>query len=119
MTEILALLAGLALAALAAVLWRRRRDGARRQALGRLLDAADGLEARLRAARAEIEAAGSDGEPVRQAMRDMLRHRLWLQQHGTRASLAQLGSVRDSIDLARQRIEGQLLRIERARLSLQ
>src|SRR3546814_2548776 len=84
--------------------------------LAQLLDAADGLEARLRDARAEIEAiAGSNDNPVREAMQEMLRQRLWLQQHGDGASLEQLRAVRDSIEDARRRIGRQLVEVERAR----
>lgn len=123
MTPILAPMAAaaaaVALAGLAAALWLRHRAGARRHAMSQLLDAADELEARLRAARAEIEAsAGGSGDPIREAMQEMLRQRLWLQQHGGQASLDQLRSVRESIDAARQRIDQQLWRIERARASL-
>ena len=71
---------------------------------------------RLREARSEIEAvAGSDDNPVRDAMQEMLRQRLWLQQHGQDASLEQLAQVRDSIDEGRRRIDQQLARIEKAR----
>jgi len=97
----------------------RRRGGRRQQAMSQVLDAADALEQRLRTARSEIEAiAGSDENPVRDAMQEMLRQRLWLQQHGVDASLEQLTSVRDSIDSARLRIEQQLVQIERARTML-
>jgi len=97
----------------------RRRGGRRQQAMAQVLDAADALEQRLRTARSEIEAiAGSDENPVRDAMQEMLRQRLWLQQHGIDASLEQLTSVRDSIDSARLRIEQQLVQIERARTML-
>lgn len=82
-----------------------------------LLDAADALEARLRTARSEIEAVvGEDAEdPVRDALREMLRQRLWLREHGQTATLRELDQVRSSIDAARARIELQLSRIERAR----
>src|SRR3546814_18637772 len=84
--------------------------------LAQLLDAADGLEARLRDARAEIEAiAGSNDNPVREAMQEMLRQRLWLQQHGDGASLEQLRAVRDSLEDARRRLDRQLVEVERAR----
>ena len=97
----------------------RRQGGRRQQAMAQVLDAADALEQRLRTARSEIEAiAGSDENPVRDAMQEMLRQRLWLQQHGVDASLEQLTSVRDSIDSARLRIEQQLVQIERARTVL-
>lgn len=115
-TILLILLAVLVVTALA-VLLGRRLGGRHQRAVGDVLDAADALEARLRAARAEIAAVAGDdqADPVGAAMREMLRQRLWLQEHGGNASVAELRSVRDSIDAARQRIEHQLARIERAR----
>ena len=102
------------------VLALRRAPARRRVAMRELLDSADALEARLRAARAEIEAViGEDAEdPIRDAMREMLRQRLWLRDHGKAASVEQLTEVRVSIDIARARIEQQLLQIERARAPL-
>jgi hypothetical protein len=115
-TTLLVLLAVLAGAALA-VLLARRFGGRHQRAMAGVLDAADALEARLRAARAEIEAVAGDdqADPVASALREMLRQRLWLKEHGGGASVAELRSVRDSIDAARLRIEHQLARIERAR----
>lgn len=110
------------LASLAAGLWlllRRARVVRRRRAMSGVLDAADALESRLRTARREFEAIAGDGmDPVRAAMQDMLRQRLWLQQHGDRASLGQLVAVRTSIDAARTRIEQELSRIAGARSPL-
>ncbi len=105
-----------AAAVIAALLYRPLR---RQRAVREVLDAADALEARLRTARAEIEAvAGDEGrDPVGEAMREMLRQRLWLRDHGRQASLNQLGEVRASIDAARGRIEQQLVQIEQARLN--
>ena len=108
----------LALAAAAFLLALRVRRGSRRrqQAISQLLDAADALESRLRAARAEIEAiAGNDENPVRAAMQNLLRQRLWLQDNAQRASLEQLHGVRDALDAARASIERQLQRVDRAR----
>lgn len=103
-------------AGVAALLLRRRGPGPRQRALAQLLDAADALESRLREARAEIEAiAGDEANPVREAMQEMLRQRLWLQQHGEQASLEQLDGVRASIDAARGRIEQMLAQVQRAR----
>lgn len=104
-------------ATLLVALVRQRMPNRRTRAVRELLDAADALEARLRTARAEIEAiAGEQGpDPVGEAMREMLRQRLWLRDHGREASLEQLNEVRTSIDAARGRIENQLARIERAR----
>jgi 3-methyladenine DNA glycosylase AlkD len=113
-TTLLLVLAAVVAAALAFFI--RHRAGRRQRAVRQLLDAADALEARLRTARAEIEAvAGDEDDPVRQAMREMLRQRLWVQQHAGRASLEELDTVRTSIDDARGRIDAQLARIERAR----
>ena len=104
-------------AATALIVFTRRRAGRRQRAMRGLLDAADALEARLRTARAEIEAVAGEDEdgPVVDALREMLRQRLWLQQHGDKASLEELDSVRASIEAARDRIDTQLDRIERAR----
>ncbi len=100
-----------------ATLVRQRAPRRRARAVRELLDAADALEARLRTARAEIEAvAGEHGpDPVADAMREMLRQRLWLRDHGREASLEQLSEVRISIDAARSRIDAQLAKIARAR----
>ncbi|MFC5569519.1 hypothetical protein ACFPN1_05485 [Lysobacter yangpyeongensis] len=100
-----------------AALLRQRSPRRRARAVRELLDAADALESRLRMARAEIEAvAGEQGpDPVGEAMREMLRQRLWLRDHGREASLEQLAEVRVSIDAARTRIDTQLARIARAR----
>lgn len=117
-TATLLLLLAAAVAAVSALTLRarsRRRQGA----VHGLLDAADALEARLRTARAEIEAvAGDEADPVRDAMREMLRQRLWLQQHGAAASLAELDSVRVSLEAARSKIDQQLAQIARARLPI-
>lgn len=102
--------------ALAASVWVMRRGSRHRHALSRLLDSADAFEARLRTARSEIEAVtGEEDASVRTALHEMLRQRLWLQQHGEAASLHQLNEMRASIDAARIRIEQQLAQIERAR----
>ena len=101
------------------LLWRLLGPASRRQrAIRELLDAADALETRLRAAREEIEAiAGDQQDPVRGAMQEILRQRLWLQEHADDASVEHLQTVRDSLEAARMKLEGQLLRVEKARLS--
>ena len=96
----------------------RRRHLSRQRAIRELLDAADALEARLRTARDEIEAIAGDHEnPVRGAMQDLLRQRLWLQEHAISAELSQLANVRESLDTARISLEQQLQRITLARAS--
>lgn len=120
MTASLTVLTLAALVAAVFGIWlvQRRRSPTPRQRLMRdVLDAADALESRLRVARAEIEAVTGDegADPVGEAMREMLRQRLWLRDHARTASLDQLAEVRASIETARSRIEHQLDRIERAR----
>ena len=119
MTTPLLILLGLAFV-VAAALFVRAVGGRRRREMKHLLDAADALEARLRTARSEIEAVVGDDidDPVRDALREMLRQRLWLREHGEGATLAELTQVRSSIDAARARIDLQLSRIERARAPL-
>lgn len=115
MTLILLSIALLAVAA-CFLLYRRGRRLRHQSAMAGVLDAADALEARLRTARSEIEAVAGEGrDPVREALQEMLRQRLWLQQHGAGASTGQLDAVRESINSARSRIDQQLGRIERAR----
>lgn len=116
-STLLLVLAGLVAVAAIAIAFAIRKLGGRRQrAVRDLLDAADQLEARLRTARAELEAVAGDGvNPVRDAMQEMLRQRLWLQQHGETASVSELETVRASFNSARQRIDQQLVQIERAR----
>ena len=93
-----------------------RRSQRRQRAIHDLLDAADGLESSLRTARGEIEAiAGDQVNPVRAAMEDLLRQRMWLQEHGQSASLQQLADVRASLEAARGNLQGQLNRVEQAR----
>ena len=105
--------------AAAIALLLRRIGGRRQRAMGRLLDAADALEERLRTARAEIAAiTGNDDNPVREPLQEMLRQRLWLRQYGDTASLQQLDAVRESIEAARLKIDRELLQIERARAPL-
>lgn len=86
----------------------------------RLLDAADGLEARLRIARSEIAAVvGEDSDPIQDAMLEMLRQRIWLREHGQQATIQELDEVRGSIEIAGTRIEQQLVHIQLARTSLE
>lgn len=111
------ILSAIIIVAALALAWYVRRLGTPRQrAFTRLLDAADALEARLRTAKAEIEAiTGDEDESVRAALQEMLRQRLWLQQHGETASIQTLDELRASIDQARARIDQQLIQVERAR----
>lgn len=107
-----------AIVAVVATVLVRRRGVARQRAVGRLLDAADQLEHRLRTARAELEAVTGDEGATRDALQEMLRQRLWLQQHGAAATVEQIDEVRRSMEHAGTRLEGQLSRIRDARAPL-
>lgn len=103
-------------AGLGLIWWMSRRTDPRQRAVTELLDAADALESRLRTARAEIESiTGGEDETVRTALQEMLRQRLWLQQHGSTASLRKLQDMRASLDQARNRIDQQLTLVQQAR----
>ena len=110
----------LLLATVAAVGWlswrTRQRNQRRARAIRNVLDAADALEARLRTARDELEAVAGDHEnPVRGAMQEILRQRLWLQENAASADLSQLDAVRHTLDAARASLELQLQRVSQAR----
>ncbi len=118
MMKIAILLLILLLAAL--VTWhgmrQLRNHRERQRAITKMLDAADTLESRLRTARSEIEAVAGDHEnPVRAAMQDLLRQRMWMQEHAMQASLSQLDEVRASLDAASASLDLQLQQIHRAR----
>ncbi|MGY3264250.1 MULTISPECIES: hypothetical protein [unclassified Lysobacter] len=118
MTVVVSLLAVVAVLAAIFLLLRARRLSPHQRAVRDVLDAADALEDRLRVAKAEIEAVAGEHSPnaVGDAMREMLRQRLWLRDHGHDATPQQLARVRDAIDEARTRIDHQLVQIEEARL---
>ncbi|NYZ64020.1 hypothetical protein [Luteimonas deserti] len=109
------LLAGLVSAVIVG-LWHWYRIRRRNEAYARLLDAADAFEARLRVVRAQFDGlAGGDGDPVRDALQEMLRQRLWLQEHGAGASARALDGMRASIAAAQARVDLQLAQLEQAR----
>lgn len=121
---------GLVLAGLVFLLLRERRWRQREQALRGLLDSADALEARLLDCRERMqhlrgmlvdlpeemtgdadEALAAD-DKVQAALRDLLQHRLWIQQHAAQARQgeldAALGALRQSLramDLLLQRLQ--------------
>lgn len=110
------LLLVLALTATVIVVVVRRRVQRRRIAFARVLNAADALESRLRAARTAFGATpASEGDPVRVALQEMLRQRLWLQEHGASANLEALDAMCTSIRDAHARLDTQLDRVTEAR----
>lgn len=104
-----------ALAAVIVGLWHWRRARRRRQAYARVLDAADAFESLLREARSQIDSLDGSSDPVREALQEMLRQRLWLQQHGADANVAALDAMRDSIIAAQAQVDRHLAQLAQAR----
>ena len=116
MPTIPSLLLSAVLAAAIVGLWHGRRVRRRRLAYARVLDAPDAFEARLRLARSQLGSLDpGDTDPVRDALQEMLRQRLWLQQHGAEASVATLDTLRDSIVAAQTKIDRHLAQLAEAR----
>lgn len=115
-----------------ALAWTIDRGRRRDRTLVRLLDLADDLEAlldrsqermqslqsvvgRVPADIAEVARASLDGAvPIREAKRDLLQHRLWIQQHGAQARQRELDAACAALDRARARLATQLGELEQA-----
>ncbi len=129
----LILLAGALLLGIVLVLaLRLGRVQRRERTLGRLLDLADEMETLLNLAQERMRAlqavvgrvpadiaavahASLDGGPaVLEAKRDVLQHRLWIQQFGGQAGQRELDTACDALQRARDRLSAQLAELERA-----
>ena len=128
---ILSLLALLVLAIGIPALLVQRRQVRRQLCLTRLLDAADEIERLLNQAQermvalqpvvgrvppdiaAVAQASLESALPVREAKRDVLQHRLWIQKHGDTATLSELGAALAALDRARERLAGQLAELDK------
>ena len=90
------------------VRWLRQR---RRWSLLRdVMDSADALELQLTRTRRLLDGiASSDSADaaLRDVLHDLLRQRVWLQQHGMQAGIAELEEVRSRLDAGRRRLGGQ------------
>ena len=125
------LLIGLAfLAIVVPMIWRHRLAMKRQYTLRRLLDLADEVEVlldrsqeRMAAMRplvervpadiaAEAQASLESGLPIREAKRDVLQHRLWIQQHGVNASQAELDKACAALVRVSERLQGELDALE-------
>ena len=125
------LLAGLVVLAIATPVLLRHRAALRRQrTLSRMLDLADEVEALLdRSAErmaamkplvqripADIAAAANaslqGSLPIREAKRDVLQHRLWIQQNGASADQAELDRALAALARVRERLDGQRAELE-------
>lgn len=125
---VLVLLLAIAAAVASAVLRRRRRE----RQLRELLDLADAVQALLARAGDRMAAwrgtvgrlAGDlgngaqralDSAPlVREAKRDLLQHRLWIQSKGLDATPAELAEAGAALRRARDRLDEQLAALESA-----
>jgi len=124
------LIAALASTGLLLVAWLRERAFRRRHAAIRdLLDGADALEAQLQECRqrmqrlremltvlpeemsAEATAALSADAKVQAALKDLLAHRLWIQQNAEAASTQQLAAARAALAQSSATLTAQIDRL--------
>jgi hypothetical protein len=124
-------LAALVVLAVALPLLLRHRARMRRQrTLSRMLDLADEVEAlldrsqqRMAAMRPLVERVPADiaaeaaaslqsSLPIKEAKRDVLQHRLWIQQNGDSAEQVELDKACAALARVRQRLDGQLSELE-------
>lgn len=112
------------------LLWSLRKRQQRRDTLGRMLDLADAVEQLLNRSQERMTAlrplvqrvpadiagqaqASLEGSlPIREAKRDVLQHRLWIQQHGESASQRELDQACAALGRVRERLDGQLAELE-------
>jgi hypothetical protein len=125
------LLIGLVFLAIAApLLLRHRARQLRQRTLERMLDHADAVEALLDRSQekmaamrplvqripadiaAEAQASLASSLPIREAKRDVLQHRLWIQQHGSTASQGELDKACAALERAHDRLGAQLVELE-------
>jgi hypothetical protein len=123
--------------ALLAVWLHGRSLHSRQTAIRGLLDGADALEARLQECRERMQhlrdmltvlpeemsaradhALQADAK-VQAALRDLLAHRLWIQQHAANASLRELGAARRALDQSGATLQAQLDRLAAIAADLQ
>lgn len=126
-------LAGLAALVLALpLIWWILRGRRRDRALARLLDLADEMQAlldrsqdRMQAMQAVVGRVPADIAavahasldrtlPIREAKRDILQHRLWIQKHSGSAPQAELDAACAALVRARDKLSAQLGELERA-----
>lgn len=127
---VIAVLLCLLIAAVALV-WRHRAQR-RHVALVHLVDRAEAMEQvllrtreRMRAMRHVVDQVPEDiaqlaqaslraDKPIRDALRDVLEHRLWIQKRGNSASLRELDTACAAIDRAYQRLSSEFKALENA-----
>lgn len=119
-------------------LWLRERGvRGRENAIRALLDGADALESRLQECRermlhlrdmlivlpdemsARADSALQADTKVQAALRDLLAHRLWIQQHAGSASLRELGQAQQALEQSGATLQAQLDRLAAISTDLQ
>lgn len=125
------LIPGLLLLAIALPLWLSyRRRQLRQRTLTRMLDLADAVESlldrsqeRMTALRplvqrvpsdiaAEAQASLQGSLPIREAKRDVLQHRLWIQKHGDEASQTELDQACSALGRVHERLQQQVVALD-------
>lgn len=107
-----------------------RKRALRQTTLARMLDLADEVERllnrsqeRMAALRpivqrvpadiaAQAQASLESSLPIKEAKRDVLQHRLWIQKHGDTASQQELDQACAALARVRERLDGQLAELE-------
>lgn len=128
--DVLLLIALLAVAGAWTGSWARSRR--RHRTLTRIMDDADAVETLLRRTRekmgamqmvvgrmpadiaADARASLDSDERLRAGFRDLLQHRMWLQQNVDTASQAELNEAASALERARARIAAELDRLDNA-----
>ena len=109
MNFILPIVAGALLACAIAGFWLSRRRQQRRWGLLReVMDSADALEMQITRTRRLLDGVASAGNAdaaLRDALHDLLRQRMWLQQHGMDAGISELETVRQRLDAGRRKLD--------------
>jgi hypothetical protein len=124
------LISGLLLAIALPLWFAHRRRQLRQRTLSRMLDLADAVEAlldrsqeRMAALRplvqrvpadiaAEAQASLQSSLPIREAKRDVLQHRLWIQKHGDSASQDELDQACSALGRVEERLQQQLAALD-------
>ncbi len=121
-----------------ATLWLRERNVHRRQhAIRSLLDGADAVEAQLQACRermqrlremlsilpeemsARADSALDADAKVQAALKDLLAHRLWIQQHAETAPVEQFDRAREALNQSGMTLDALLRRLDQASADLE
>lgn len=124
MPSLIITLGALLLAAVAVVLWHSHSGRQRRQrTLKRMLDLADEVETLLDRSQArmdslkplvqrvpseiaaEAQASLESSLPIRDAKRDVLQHRLWIQRHGDAATQQELDEACSALARVHERLD--------------